>query len=155
MDFGSLTKSPASSSGRCSSHALVVVERCLHTGRRSCSRGRRASVPWRQEDRLNHRYDRRTPSACPAHAGSHAPTDSTPATTRLPARSSCEWAGSLYCVTLPFGVPVQRTVTSRGSTGAIQAVQTVRSAILNPPKRPIPASAPSPQHLTDRSTAPL
>ena len=63
-------------------------------------------------------------------------------TVRLPVRSSCEWAGSLFCVTLPFGVPVKRAVTSGGSTGGIQALPTVRSASPNPPKSPIPPQRP-------------
>ena len=147
----SLAQSPLSSGLRIRSLSIPEPStlsryRALLARRRSCSIGRRARVAGRQEDHLYGGFDRRRPRACPAHAGSHIPTDGTLAHTRLSVRSSCEWAGSLYCVPLPFGVPVQRTVTSRGSMGAFLSLQMVRSALSNPRKRPIPAPAPSPQH---------
>jgi hypothetical protein len=108
---------------------------------------------------------RRTASKVVSIAERHAPAPRTLEATLQPmaplllhgCRSAHHVSGLAACIAspCPSGVPVQRTVTSRGSTGAIQAVPTVRSAIPNPPKRPIPASAPSPQHLTDRSTAPF
>ena len=51
---------------------------------------------------------------CKLLAGSRYPVDATPATMRLPACSSCEWAGSLVCVSLPFGALDQRVGTRGG-----------------------------------------
>ena len=82
-----------------------------------CRRFRREGGTAGREVRLNGAFDRRTPGACSAHVGSRNPADATPATIPLPARSSCEWAGSLVCVSPPFGAPVQRVGTSRRSIG--------------------------------------
>ena len=95
-------------------HLRETLARCSR-----CRRCRREGGTAGREVRLNGAFDRRTPGGCSAHAGSRNPADATPATIRLPARSSCEWAGSLVCVSLPFGAPVQRAGTSRGSIGAM------------------------------------
>ena len=76
------------------------------------------------------------------NAGNRHPADATPATIRLPARSSCERAGSLVCVSPPFGAPVQRASTSRGSMGALETPQSVRRALSNPRIAPIPSQMP-------------
>ena len=47
------------------------------------------------------------------------------------------------CVSLPFGAPVQRAGTSRGSMGAMGTHQTVCSALSNSRICPIPAQTPA------------